>query len=132
MLDQLLEQDQADAVHFSSLLLETEEKLAEVNKRIGQADTIRKTKEELKVASAIVTENEPKETRLKTWYEEESGKQDQRDALHVKAENEKAKLTDYDELDNLCRAIESKQSALDKAEIQLQQLKVKQLKQKPP
>ncbi len=123
LLDQLLEQDQTDAVYLSSLLQETEKKLEEVNKRIGQADTIRKTKEELRTASVIVTENEPKETRLKALYEEELRKQDQRDALHVKAEKEKAKLSDYDELDDLCRTIKNKQFALDKAEIQVQQLR---------
>jgi DNA repair protein SbcC/Rad50 len=120
LLNQLLHQDNAALIQIGDALKQTESRLEQVNRRIGQADTIRKTGEELAAASAFVAENKPEEDRLKAVYDDEAAKQDLRDALALNAEKEKSRLPDYDELDSLCKAIESKQSALTNLKLLLE------------
>ena len=140
LLDRLIEADTADCQRRKEALAETEKALADVNARIGRGEELDRLRAGLTAAQAALPEKETREQALRLQWEQEQGRQKERDALAEQITLLQGQLPRYEELDTVRsslsglqkqlahseRQMNTQKQALEEARAQLKKLKEEQ------
>lgn len=125
LIDNITDKDMSAKEKLEESFDKINKELEAVNEKIGAAEAVEKTKNELAASVSLLEEKIPEEVNLKAAYEEAREALKEKDALTAKATKIAAELPDYDkvvELETYITRTENKRKADSETLIQLTQV----------
>lgn len=110
LIEKIIVGDETERHNLNGQLGKIEERLEQVNARLGKVEEIDKARSGLTSAEEKLQEAAPRLKELFSQYEVEKQKQPEADALSDTLTTERNKLPQYDELENTRKALENKRT----------------------
>lgn len=111
LLEQMTKADGARLKEIKSRWDIIDQEGGELQNRIGKAQQIQKSRAELQQTKRILEEKEPLLEPIRRSYEAEQAKNPDRERLYLRMEQEKEKLSRYDEMDQIASKMNSCRTA---------------------
>lgn len=123
LLEQMTKSDNSRHEEIKSRWDIIEDEVGKLQNRLGKVEQISRAKKDLEETKRILTEKEPLLQPIRESFESEKAKGEERDALHVRIEQEKEKLAQYDEMSKIAGNMNGYRSSLVKGHDEYEQLK---------